>query len=85
MADFKTELLRIIEMEIPELVDKVQAGAVDAENWSKSESNQTCLNCRTAAQFGHEVSNSCTIRRILNARGSANPHNPRHSRLFYNL
>ncbi len=31
MADFKTELLRIIEVEIPELIDKVQAGAVDAE------------------------------------------------------
>lgn len=31
MADFKTELLSILEAEIPELADKVQAGAVDAE------------------------------------------------------
>ncbi|MFR9505885.1 MAG: hypothetical protein SNI32_07380 [Rikenellaceae bacterium] len=28
--DFKTELLRIIERAIPELKDKIQAGAVDA-------------------------------------------------------
>lgn len=30
MMDFKTELLRIIERAIPELKDKIQAGAVDA-------------------------------------------------------
>ncbi|MFR9495573.1 MAG: hypothetical protein SNG81_04275 [Rikenellaceae bacterium] len=29
--DFKTELIRIVEHELPELRDKIQAGAVDAE------------------------------------------------------
>ena len=29
--DFKTELIRIVEQELPELVDKIQIGAVDAQ------------------------------------------------------